>query len=355
MPRPRPPHLHREVSRHGVMTWYLRRGHGPRTRIRSEFGTPEFEAEYRAALDRAPAELRKNAVVGSLEWLWKRYRETTAWTALSLATRKQRENIMRGVLKQSGHEQATAIKRQHVVAGRDRRADTPAQARNFLDAVRGLFRWAVDAGHVKTDPASGVKNPARPKTAGFPVWTEDDVERYEKRWPIGTKERVWLAVLLYTGLRRGDAVRLGRQHVRDGVATIRTEKTGVTVTIPILPALDEILRAGPCTDLAFICGENGGPLGRNHSVTCFAKPATRPVSGSPRTACERSVRRERRTTAPPLPSWKPSSAGKAVEWRRSTRARPTGRAWQRGRWRSSIERPVNNLFPHLPERCGRKV
>jgi integrase len=260
MPRPRPPHLHRERSRHGVTTWYVRRGHGPRIRIRGIFGTPEFEAEYRAALDGAALKHKKKAAVGTLQWLWERYRETTAWTALSLATRRQRENIMRGVLEQSGHEQAAAIKRQHVVAGRDRRANTPAQARNFLDAVRGLFRWALDAGHVKLDPASGVKNPARPKTAGFPVWTEDDVERYEKRWPVGTKERVWLAVLLYTGLRRGDAVHLGRQHVRDGVATIRTEKTGVTVAIPILPSLDEVVQAGPCADLAFICGENGCPL-----------------------------------------------------------------------------------------------
>ena len=73
-------------------------------------------------------------------------------------------------------------------------------------------------------------------------------------------ERVWLAVLLYIGLRRGDAVCLGRQHIRHGVATLRTEKTGVTVTIPILPVLDEVLKAGPCADLAFICGENGGPL-----------------------------------------------------------------------------------------------
>jgi len=32
------------------------------------------------------------------------------------------------------------------------------------------------------------------------------------------------------------------------------------VTIPILPVLDEILKAGPCADLAFICGENGAPV-----------------------------------------------------------------------------------------------
>jgi len=214
MPRPRPPHLHREVNRHGSATWYVRRGHGPRVRIRSDFGTSEFEAEYRAALDGTPTEHATKAAVGTLLWLWERYRETTAWTALSLATRRQRENIMRGVLKQSGYEQAAAIKRQHVVAGRDRRAGTPAQARNFLDAMRGLFRWAVDAGHLKTDPTAGIKNPTRPKTGGFPAWTEDDVERYETHWPLGTKERVWFGVLLYTGLRRGDAVQLGRQHVR---------------------------------------------------------------------------------------------------------------------------------------------
>ena len=57
-----------------------------------------------------------------------------------------------------------------------------------------------------------------------------------------------------TGLRRGDAVRLGRQHVRDGIAEIRTEKSGlaVTVTLPILPALAETLFAGPCGESTFI-------------------------------------------------------------------------------------------------------
>ena len=85
---------------------------------------------------------------------------------------------------------------------------------------------------------------------------------YEKRWPVGTRQRVWLDVLLYTGLRRGDAVRLGRQHVRDGVATIKTEKTDTEVTLPILPVLAETLAAGPCGDLAFIAGSRGQPMAK---------------------------------------------------------------------------------------------
>ena len=79
---------------------------------------------------------------------------------------------------------------------------------------------------------------------------------YERRWPIGTRQRVWLDVLAYTGLRRGDAVRLGRPHVRDGVASIKTEKSEfrVTVTLPILPVLAATLAAGPCGELTFIAG-----------------------------------------------------------------------------------------------------
>jgi integrase len=125
------------------------------------------------------------------------------------------------------------------------------------------------------------KNPKRPKNQGFPVWTEDDVAKYEARWPIGTKERVWLDVLLYTGLRRGDAVRLGRQHVRDGVATPRTEKSQgtVTVTLPNLDVLAATLDAGPCGDLAFICGVNRKPYTKQ---SCSAKLVTPRASSANR-------------------------------------------------------------------------
>jgi integrase len=53
-------------------------------------------------------------------------------------------------------------------------------------------------------------------------------------------------VILYTGMRRGDAVRLGRQHVRDGVATFKTEKSqgGIEVNLPILAILQRTLDAG---------------------------------------------------------------------------------------------------------------
>jgi integrase len=171
-----------------------------------------------------------------------------------MATRRQRENIFERVIKTSGDLPISAINQASIEAGRDRR--TPHQGRHFLDTMRGLFRWAAKAKHSK-DPTLGVEDPARPKSDGFRPWTEDDVIAYQTRWPIGTRERVWLDVLLYTGLRRGDAVRLGRQHVPNGSGTLKTEKTGTDVTLTILPVLAETLKAGPCGDLTFIVGADG--------------------------------------------------------------------------------------------------
>jgi integrase len=270
MPRPRPPYLHRQITRHDCVVWYVRRGKGKRIRIRAEYGTPEFDAEYQAALAGVPR-AKNTTAVGSLAWLIERYRETTAWTDLSMATRRNRENHFKRVLESAGDKPYRNVTQAAIVAGKDRRAKTPAQARNFLDAMRGLFKWAKQAQHVTIDPTAGITNPKRKRGPGFPVWTEDDVDRYYERWPIGTKERVWIDVLLFTGGRRGDAVRLGRQHVRDGVATFRTEKSQgeISVSIPILPILQETLDVGPTGDLTFICGANGQPLKKESFGTLF--------------------------------------------------------------------------------------
>src|SRR5262249_26986973 len=144
----RPPHLHRQVTRRGKAVWDVRVGKGPRTRIRAEFGTPELDAEYQTADTGAPPPKSKGRpAVGSLAGLIAHYRETAAWSVLSAATRRQRENIFRHVIETARDRPFAKIDSATIIAGRERRASTPAQARNFLDAMRGLFRWALAAQH----------------------------------------------------------------------------------------------------------------------------------------------------------------------------------------------------------------
>lgn len=290
MPRPRPPHVHRETTRHGRVVWYVRVDRGPRIRLPAGPGQPGFDAAYRAALEGRQAESAPARVgAGTLAWLTERYRETSAWTDLSLATRRQRENILRQILTTAGTVEAARIDRAAVVAGLDRRRSTPAQARHYLDTLRGLFTWATVAGLVTADPTTGVKAPKAARTPldgedGHPTWTAEDVARFEARWPLGTRARVAFDVLRYTGLRRGDAARLGRPHVTDGVLRIRTEKTGEWVALRVGPALLASLAAGPTGELTFIAGERGRPLtkesfGNQFRDWCAAAGVTKSAHG----------------------------------------------------------------------------
>lgn len=262
MPRQRPIHLHRETSRHGKTVWYVRVDKkAPRIRLQAEYGTPEFQEQYQAAMTGiSPAKAGK-ASRGTLAWLWMLYRQSGPWLDLSRATRRQRENIMKHVLEAAGEMTLSELGRKHILEGRDRRASTPSQAKNFLSTMRGLCTWAVDADLIRTDPTAGIKRPKRTKPAGgFPVWTDEDIAAFERRWPRGTRERVMFDVFLYTGLRRGDAARLGKQHIKDGCIVIDTEKTGMRVTIPIMPELAATLEQGPVGDLALIATKSGNPF-----------------------------------------------------------------------------------------------
>lgn len=253
MPKRRPPHLHREMTRHETFVWYVRRDHGPRIRIRAEYDTKEFWEEYNAAIAGAPVP-QKTSKANSLQWALDRYRESSAWAGLAVATRRSRENIFRQVIKTGGTAALSAITAETILAGRERRSATPHAANAFLKAMRSFFDWAAGDGRlVKSNPCIGVKLlKGKNDDVGHHTWTEDEIERFEKRWPLGTRERLAFDLLLYTGLRRGDVVRLGRQHVRDGAFTMRTEKTGEVVTLPILPPLAESIRGAETGDLTFL-------------------------------------------------------------------------------------------------------
>lgn len=274
MPRPRPPHLHKERNRHGKDVYYVRKRGGPRYRLRGEYGSEDFKAQYDAAIaGKLPQ--RGQATAGTLQWLWDAYRKTDGWQALSSATRRQRENIMLHVLKSAGAEAFGAIGSDDIVAGLDKRADTPSAARNFLDTMRGLYRWAMARGHVRKDPTADVKPPKRRRNAGFVAWTKEDVIAYQKRWQPGTPQRVWLDVLLYTGLRRGDAAAVGNRHVdEDGIISIVTEKTGTPVIIPMLTVLQRSLLTGPRGRDTWIVGERGRSFTKESFGNVFSEAAS---------------------------------------------------------------------------------
>ena len=204
------------------------------------------------------------------------YRGSQARTKLSLATRKQREAISRPTVEEIGTKPFVVVTRKAMQASLDQRKGTQLQAKNVLDAMRGLFRWADGTRRVRPD---GRLRAVKPKTEGFKIWTEDEVALFERKWPIRTREKLAFDLLLYAGLRRGDVAQLGHQRVKDG--TLRVAKTGQVVTPSILPPLAESIAATRTGDLTFITTAVGRPTVKESFGSWFRDVCNAPaVKGS---------------------------------------------------------------------------
>lgn len=258
MPRKRPDYIRREITRHKRLVWYFRRGR-ERIRLPDEYGTNEFWEAYRLALTGKAGEPAKQAAGGSLSWLVARYKESGHFARLRPSTRRMRDNIMLAVCRKFGDVRFADITQRTIERAMEDRSATPHAANNFLKVFRKLFHWAVKNGHLTNNPCTSVER-VSVQSDGFHTWTLAEVELYQKRHPVGTKARLALDLLLYTGLRRSDIVLLGRQHVRDGVIVLKTQKTGSTVYIPIFPALKESIESAPTGDLVFLSVRNGQPF-----------------------------------------------------------------------------------------------
>ena len=109
------------------------------------------------------------------------------------------------------------------------------------------------------DPTRDVRA-VRVKSDGYHSWTDDEIAQLEARHPIGSRARLAFALCLYTGQRRSDVVRMGRQHVRNGELLVKQQKTGAELSIPVDPDLQEIIAASVVGQMTFLTTEFGKPF-----------------------------------------------------------------------------------------------
>ena len=323
MPRPRKPYLHKETNRHGKTVWYVRNKDvgGKRTRIHGEYGSVEFNRNYdnavadlfnRPRLAVEPNETAAKVFEGSLKWLWEEYKaKAPDWREMKASTHKQRNNLMMHVLEANGNKKAAAIQKQHILDGLGRRAQKPSAARHFLTT---MFVWAVVQRILQADPTEGIKTPKPAKTEGFVTWSDADVRRYYKRWPLGTRERIMIDVYLFTGFRRGDAASFGpadvTEHVQERIGpdgkikkvtvpiiTKRLEKGDETieVTFPMLDVLRRTLEAGPIGTETYIATRYGKPTDQGERRQPFQGKVRRRRPDEPISARAAQGRRDRRS------------------------------------------------------------
>ena len=89
-----------------------------------------------------------------------------------------------------------------------------------------------------------------------------ELKTFEARWPLGTRQRLAYALLLYTAQRVGDVAKMKRSDIVDRELHVIQQKTGAELHLPIVTELERAMRAYPAKGLTLIGTEDGRPMTR---------------------------------------------------------------------------------------------
>lgn len=253
------------IGRHGKVYRYVRIPGRRKVPLPGLPGSVEFMDAYAAAISGAPlVEIgAKRTKPGTFSALLVCYYQNQAFTSLSPVTQRARRNILENFRKEHGDKRVAHLLRGHVETMVAKKK--PFAQRVFIKALRGLMEFAMkgESPLRRDDPTLRIQL-VPVHSEGHATWSEEQIGVYEAKHPIGTKARLAMALMLYTGCRRGDVVVLGRQHIRDGWLTYTQDKNRVrkpvTVSIPVHPELRRIIDTTPNEHLTFLTTQYGKPF-----------------------------------------------------------------------------------------------
>lgn len=253
------PYVKAYRDRHGKWRYYFRKRGMPRVALPGEPGSTEFLEAYQAAKDgprMVPASPK--APTGSFGALCDEYLASAEFSDLRPVTKSELKRVVERLAAKHRDKPVAQLERQHVLRWRDAMLDRPGAANTMIRTVGVLMTFAVDRGYRKDNPAQKIK---MLRKTPWRSWTDDELDAFEDRWPLGTMQRTGYAIALYTAQRRADIVDLKWTAVRGDHITIKSSKTGDEKAIPMHPDLAAALAAvKPRKPAAIVTGSAGTKL-----------------------------------------------------------------------------------------------
>jgi len=205
--------------------------------------SPEFQAAYHAALagrqtDAAVAAVTARGGSGTVNAAIMAYLASTTFNDnYSPSTRSARRPLLNSVSRLVGTLPLAKMDTNWVTRWLET-APTKIVKATRLGAIRPFLQWAIGVGLITVDPTVGIKVKVTASN-GHATWTDEQIEQFRACHPIGARARLALELLLAVAARRGDAIALGRQHLRDGCLVFVQQKNRkrkpVTVEAPVPP------------------------------------------------------------------------------------------------------------------------
>jgi integrase len=252
-------------DRYGKVHRYFRRPGSRGVKLPGLPGSIEFMDAYQAALATVapPPASPKHIIRGSLADVAAGYFRSAAFANLSQSSQRLYRLALKPILDAHGHRLVCELPKsaaRNIIEAIG--ASRPGMANLTRAALSKLMGYAISTGVRADNPFTGLE---RYRLGTHHTWTEAEIAQFERRWPLGTRERLAFSLLLYTAQRGGDVVRMVRNDIVNGCIRVSQDKArkGTTneLMIPIHPALARALKAGPVVGMHHLLTKtNGRPL-----------------------------------------------------------------------------------------------
>lgn len=269
-----PPYVSAYTTRHGKRRYRFRKTGMKTYFFKDHPGTPKHpSAEYqRVAAGQVAANDSPKITPGTIDDLVNRYYGTTAFTNPSKVTQEKVRAILEDFRRAHGRKRVANLKFNHVEAilsakakpgtnAAGKRIGGPNAAKSLEKHLKRVFDLAIKLEMITVNPVRLAEKVKVPKTTGFHTWTEDEIAQFRRHYPIGTKPRLALEIVLWTLQRRGDAARFGPKQRQDGMIQVWNEKTQKMTWVPEPKQLTAAIEAMPAVGMsAFLVTEFGKPF-----------------------------------------------------------------------------------------------
>jgi integrase len=268
------------IDRHGKGRFYFRRAGFPKVALPGLPWSPRFMEAYERAMGGQPAPVASRSSqikTGSFRALAVSYFQSLGFCSMNPRTQRVYRNVVERLCEQTdktggkvGNYPVSLLKREHIVRLMAAKSDRPEAANMLRRVLRAMMKYAVESDLRANDPTRDVRA-MKSKGQGAHSWSETEIAQFETCHAIGSRARLGFALLLFTGQRRSDVVRMGRQHIRDGAIHLRQQKTSVELAIPLHPSLDAIITNTLSGNLTFLTTQFGRPFTSNGFGNWFRK------------------------------------------------------------------------------------
>jgi integrase len=242
-----------------------------------EVGSDEFMAAYQGYMAWVAPVVSPRSIEGSLGRLINEYYGSRPFLNLKPSSRQIYRYVLEPLAKVHGHRTALITHKQASKLIAEIGATKPGMANLTKSVLQKLMKYAIKANWRDDNPIIGIE-PFKRGT--HHTWNEGELKTFETRWPLGTRQRLAYAMLLYTGQRVGDVAKMNRADIVDGELHVIQQKTGAELYLPIVLELEHAMKAYSAKGLSLIGNENGKPLSRaalSHLMRAAIKEAGLPA------------------------------------------------------------------------------